>query len=84
MKRASNFIRALCRSSIDSKRQHGSLELDGELDILTVAMKSGGFSDEELVDQMMTFLAAGMPPIFSEYVPSVYVIVVWQWSNVCD
>ena len=59
MKRASNFIRALCRSSIESKRQQGSLELEGELDILTVAMRSGGFSDEDLVDQMMTFLAAG-------------------------
>jgi len=33
--------------------------LDGELDILTVAMDSGAFSDEDLVDQMMTFLAAG-------------------------
>lgn len=28
-------------------------------DILSVAMKSGGFTDENLVDQMMTFLAAG-------------------------
>ena len=59
MKRASNFIRALCRSSIESKRQQGSLESEGKLDILTVAMNSGGFSDEDLVDQMMTFLAAG-------------------------
>ena len=59
MKQASNFIRILCRSSIKSKRQQGSFELEGELDILTVAMRSGGFSDEDLVDQMMTFLAAG-------------------------
>lgn len=59
MKSASNFIRALCRSSIESKHKQGSLELEGEVDILTVAMKSGGFSDEDLVDQMMTFLAAG-------------------------
>ncbi|KAL8788066.1 MAG: hypothetical protein Q9195_007480 [Heterodermia aff. obscurata] len=64
MKRASNFIRALCRSSIESKRKQGSLELEGELDILTVAMKSGGFSDEDLVDQMMTFLAAVMVVIW--------------------
>ena len=59
MKSASNFIRSLCRSSIESKHKQGSLELEGELDILTVAMRSGGFSDEDLVDQMMTFLAAG-------------------------
>ena len=29
------------------------------IDILSVAMESGGFTDENLVDQMMTFLAAG-------------------------
>lgn len=30
-----------------------------EVDILSVALQSGGFSDENLVDQLMTFLAAG-------------------------
>ncbi|KAK4693459.1 hypothetical protein P7C71_g3948, partial [Lecanoromycetidae sp. Uapishka_2] len=30
-----------------------------EMDILSVAIESGGFSEEELVNQMMTFLAAG-------------------------
>ncbi|KAH8705044.1 putative cytochrome P450 [Talaromyces proteolyticus] len=29
------------------------------IDILSVAMRSGNFSDENLIDQMMTFLAAG-------------------------
>ena len=29
------------------------------IDILSIAIESGGFSDEDLVDQMMTFLAAG-------------------------
>ena len=32
-------------------------------------MASGTFSDEELIDQMMTFLAAGTPSYFTE--PSV-------------
>ncbi|KAJ9293905.1 hypothetical protein DTO271G3_7281 [Paecilomyces variotii] len=30
-----------------------------EIDIMSVALTSGGFSEENLVDQMMTFLAAG-------------------------
>ena len=38
------------------------VDSEGELDILTVAMASGAFSDEDLVDQMMTFLVAGTPP----------------------
>ncbi|KAL9118693.1 MAG: hypothetical protein Q9187_004764 [Circinaria calcarea] len=58
MKHSSDLIRSFCRSSINSKRQKPKIELEGELDILTVAMDSGAFSDEDLVDQMMTFLAA--------------------------
>lgn len=29
------------------------------IDIISVALESGGFSDEDLVNQMMTFLVAG-------------------------
>lgn len=59
MKHSSDLIRSFCRSSIKSKKQKPKVDSEGELDILTVAMDSGAFSDEELVDQMMTFLAAG-------------------------
>lgn len=60
MKRASDFLRSFCRSVIQSKRRKPEVGTDTELDILTVAMRSGAFSDEDLVDQMMTFLAAGI------------------------
>lgn len=59
MQRSSNFLRSFCRSSIEAKRQQAQADPASELDILTVAMHSGAFSDEDLVDQMMTFLAAG-------------------------
>lgn len=36
-----------------------------EKDILAVALQSGGFSDENLIDQLMTFLAAGERPSFA-------------------
>lgn len=56
---ASAAIRGLCRDLIaEKKRKLASKTLD-DLDILSVALESGGFTDEDLVDQLMTFLAAG-------------------------
>lgn len=60
------FIRNMCLDIIKEKRARiETAELKGEpdavagTDILTVALKSGGFTDNEIVDQLMTFLAAG-------------------------
>jgi cytochrome P450 len=51
-------IRRICNQLIDEKR--AALEKGiTERDILSVALESGGFSNENLVDQLMTFLAAG-------------------------
>jgi cytochrome P450 len=56
---AAATIKGVCRQLIRAKKA----KLDkGELtdvDILSVALESGGFTEENLVDQMMTFLAAG-------------------------
>lgn len=62
MKQTSEFIRRVCQDAIDAKKQKPKIDLEGERDILSVAMDSGAFSDDELVDQMMTFLAAGTFP----------------------
>ncbi|KAI0974684.1 cytochrome P450 [Xylaria arbuscula] len=61
---AADFIRQVCRSLIIDKkeklvRKKAGGEEPVEHDILSIALESGGFSDEELVDQLMTFLAAG-------------------------
>ncbi|KAI4282985.1 MAG: hypothetical protein L6R38_002511 [Xanthoria sp. 2 TBL-2021] len=74
MQRSSNFLRAFCRSSIESKRQKPNPEVADELDILTVAMHSGAFSDEDLVDQMMTFLAAGHETTASALTWAIYLL----------
>ncbi|KAL8833574.1 MAG: hypothetical protein Q9170_004189 [Blastenia crenularia] len=74
MKRSSDFLRSFCRSSIGSKRRKPQAELDSELDILTVAMHSGEFSDEDLVDQMMTFLAAGHETTASALTWAIYLL----------
>ncbi|KAL1880528.1 hypothetical protein VTK73DRAFT_5728 [Phialemonium thermophilum] len=58
---ASQFLRDTCRDLVRQKRQ-AKLDSKGgptDVDIISVAIESGGFTDENLVDQMMTFLAAG-------------------------
>ena len=56
---ASIKIRSICRDLVTSKKERMSAQKDSGIDILSVALQSGGFNDENLVDQMMTFLAAG-------------------------
>jgi cytochrome P450 len=55
---AQQFIKQTCRDLIRSKRQ-AMEEKKAGVDIISVALESGGFTDEELVNQMMTFLVAG-------------------------
>lgn len=59
MRDALTTIKRVCADLIRSKR--ANLEKGGraDLDILSVAIESGGFSDDDLVNQLMTFLAAG-------------------------
>ncbi|KAI9872766.1 MAG: hypothetical protein M1830_001214 [Pleopsidium flavum] len=57
---AANVIRRTCRRLILQKKEKlQNREKETDHDIISVALESGGFSDENLVDQMMTFLAAG-------------------------
>jgi cytochrome P450 len=57
--RARGVIRKVCFDLIDEKRQKLEKK-EGGKDILSVAIESGGFEgDEDIVNQLMTFLAAG-------------------------
>lgn len=57
---ASKSIRGVSRRLIQAKQQNmNEKEARFDKDILSVAIESGGFSEENLVDQLMTFLAAG-------------------------
>ncbi|AEO54175.1 hypothetical protein MYCTH_2296433 [Thermothelomyces thermophilus ATCC 42464] len=56
---SAGLIRAECADLIRDKRQKIARKESTDVDILSVAIESGGFSDEDLVDQLMTFLAAG-------------------------
>lgn len=56
---ASNYIRNVCRDLVREKKIKLQEKGETDVDILSVALESGGFTDEDLVDQLMTFLAAG-------------------------
>ena len=57
---STNTIKEVCRELIRNKKEKlTQKEKLLDTDILSVALESGGFSEEDLVNQMMTFLAAG-------------------------
>ena len=56
---ASQMIRSVCMDMIQEKKGKLLRKEPTDVDILSVALESGAFTDEKLVDQLMTFLAAG-------------------------
>ncbi|KAK4580129.1 hypothetical protein LTR86_000332 [Recurvomyces mirabilis] len=56
---ANRYIKQICRDLIAQKRRLMQEKERTDVDIVSVALESGGFSDEDLVNQMMTFLVAG-------------------------
>lgn len=52
-------LRPLCRKLIEIKRRDMEAESAKHVDILSVLIRSGQFTDDGLVDQLLTFLAAG-------------------------
>lgn len=53
------IIKDVCRKLIRAKKEKLEKGQLTDVDILSVALESGGFTEENLVDQMMTFLVAG-------------------------
>ncbi|KAL8995735.1 MAG: hypothetical protein Q9169_004593 [Polycauliona sp. 2 TL-2023] len=72
--RSTDFVRSFCRSFIEAKRLEEKIEEANARDILTVAMHSDAFSDDDLVDQMMTFLLAGHETTASALTWAVYLL----------
>ena len=59
MQAASRLARETSRELIEKKKLALAAKQELSPDIISVALESGGFSDEDLVNNMMTFLAAG-------------------------
>ncbi|KAJ9605327.1 hypothetical protein H2200_009984 [Cladophialophora chaetospira] len=69
---ASNVAKDTCRRLIEQKRQRLANKEPMQPDIISVALESGGFTDDELVNNMMTFLAAGHETTASAFQWAVY------------
>lgn len=52
-------LRNVCRQLVQDKKQLIANEKDHGIDILSILIKSNNFADDMLVDQLLTFLAAG-------------------------
>ncbi|KAL2018936.1 hypothetical protein VTK56DRAFT_10230 [Thermocarpiscus australiensis] len=59
IRQAVRMLRSMCAELISDKKAKLARKEPVDLDILSVAIESGAFTDENLVDQVMTFLAAG-------------------------
>ncbi|CRG84026.1 hypothetical protein PISL3812_01369 [Talaromyces islandicus] len=68
------YIRNVTKEIIREKQAKLERKEDIGVDILSVAMRSGNFSDENLVDQVMTFLAAGHETTSSAFQFAVYAL----------
>lgn len=71
---ASQTIRDTCRELIREKQEKLSRKELTDVDILSVALESGGFTEENLVDQLMTFLAAGHETTASSMTWAIYML----------
>ncbi|KAK4452964.1 cytochrome P450 4V2 [Podospora aff. communis PSN243] len=59
VRHAVRVVRSVCSDLIQTAKQKRSSGEQPSVDILSVALESGSFTDDNLVDQMMTFLLAG-------------------------
>lgn len=59
---AVRLLRSTCHDLIQEKQKKLAVGELKDIDILSVAVESGGFTDENLINQLMTFLAAGHEP----------------------
>lgn len=72
---ASATVRRVCRQLIQQKQEKlNKKEKRVDVDILSVALESGGISEDNLVDQLMTFLAAGHETTASAMTWAVYTL----------
>lgn len=72
VEKAVRIIRQTCHDLIRSKKEKLEKKDLTDVDILSVALESGLFTDDNLVDQLMTFLVAGHETTASSLTWAVY------------
>ena len=71
---ASKVARDTSRELVRLKKQRMAEKKDLQQDIISVALESGGFTEDELVNNMMTFLAAGHETTASAMTWAIYLM----------
>lgn len=69
---AADVAKSTCFRLIEQKRARLANKEPMQPDIISVALESGGFTDDELVNNMMTFLAAGHETTASAFTWAMY------------
>jgi cytochrome P450 len=67
-------LRQIFREFVRNKRENMKTELEESVDILAHLIRSDNFSDDELVDQVLTFLAAGHETTSSSFTWVLYLL----------
>lgn len=71
---AASTIKGVCRQLIRNKKEKLERKELTDPDLLSIAMESGAFTEEQLVDQLMTFLAAGHETTASAMTWAIYML----------
>lgn len=67
-------VRDTCRDLIIKKKKRLADGLAADTDILSVALESGAFTNDQLTDQLMTFLAAGHDTTATAMIWAIYLL----------
>lgn len=68
------IIRDTCQGLITKKKERLANGLEADMDILSVALESGAFTNDQLTDQLMTFLAAGHETTATAMIWAIYLL----------
>ena len=71
---ASKLIRRTCHELISDKRRRMAEGKSSGIDILSVALEGGGFTDDDIINQLMTFLTAGHESTSSALTWAIYLM----------
>ncbi|KAF2281388.1 cytochrome P450 [Westerdykella ornata] len=69
-------LKRICRDFVQEKKSRMKLESDESVDILSIMIRSQNFSDDGLVDQLLTFLAAGHETTSSALTWAAYLLAI--------
>ncbi|KAL9092124.1 MAG: hypothetical protein Q9165_004557 [Trypethelium subeluteriae] len=74
MRITTSTLRDICRQLVRDKRELIKMRGAEQIDLLSILIKSNNFSDDQLVDQLLTFLAAGHETTSSAFTWTTYML----------